>query len=239
MALSALTKQASRLAPRVPAVANASAPQARVAIQRLYGCGAMMMASSSSRAVRRRNLAGRDATDQAVDGRQPAEVDRPGLHDVQRGGCRRGRSAVGGDVDRRADDVDLAPLDAVRVDDGRDLVHRGRRRHPGRHQDGADVPGHDPAPRRPVRGRRRRAPRLVDSVIRGRVPVGGSVSLTIRLNTSRRRSRHGWPARSRVNSTALPSLATPSDSLMRNEHGSTDVPSVAPEQSVFSLTLSE
>ena len=44
------TRQASRLAPRVPAVANASAPQARVAIQRLYGCGAVMMTSSSSRA---------------------------------------------------------------------------------------------------------------------------------------------------------------------------------------------
>ena len=90
--------------------------------------------------LRRRHLVGADAADQAVDGRQPTEVDRPGLHGVQRGGCRGSRSAVGGDVDRRADDVDLAALDAVRGDDGRDLVHRGRRGHPGRHQDGADVP---------------------------------------------------------------------------------------------------
>src|SRR3954462_3129104 len=34
--------------------------------------------------------------------------------------------------------------------------------------------------------------------------VGGSVSRTIRLKISRRRARHGWPARSRVVSTAFP-----------------------------------
>ena len=41
-------------------------------------------------------------------------------------------------------------------------------------------------------------------VIRGRLSVGGSVSLTMRFKISRRRARHGWPARSRVNSTMLP-----------------------------------
>ena len=77
---------------------------------------------------RRRHLARADTTDQAVDGRQSAEVHRPGLHDVQRAGRRRRRPAVCGDVDRRVDDVDLATLDAVRGGDGRHLVHRGGRR---------------------------------------------------------------------------------------------------------------
>ena len=91
--------------------------------------------------VRRRHLARADATDQTVDGRQSAEVHRPGLHDVQRAGRRRRRPTVGSDVDRRVDDIDLAALDTVRGGDGCHLVHRGGRRHPGRHQDGTDTPG--------------------------------------------------------------------------------------------------
>ncbi len=141
MALRALTRQASRPAPRVPAVANASAPQARVAIQRLYGCGAVMMASSSSRAcdgdtwparirpIRRSTAASRLKS-----------IDRDcTMCSVL--AARRRRPTVCGDVDRRVDDVDLATLDAVRGGDGRHLVHRGGRRHSGRHQDGADTPG--------------------------------------------------------------------------------------------------
>ena len=87
-------------------------------------------------------------------------------------------------MDRRVDDVDLATLDAVRGGDGRHLVHRGGRRHSGRHQDGTDAPGqieHLADPR--VVG----VVALVRSgfVIRGRLSVGGSVSRTIRLKISR------------------------------------------------------
>ena len=80
-----------------------------------------------------------DAGDQPVDGRQPAEVDGPGLHDVQRARCRQRRAAVDGDVDRRVNDVDLAAVDAVGGRDGGDLVHRRGGGHAGRHQDGPDV----------------------------------------------------------------------------------------------------
>jgi hypothetical protein len=138
MALNALTTQTNRPAPSVPAVANASAPQARVAIHRLYGCGAVTMAESSRRACVG-HLARADATDQAVDGGQAAEVHRPGLDGVQRAGRRRRRPAICGDVNRRVDDVDLTPLDAVRGADGRHLVHRRGGGRSGRHQDGADV----------------------------------------------------------------------------------------------------
>ena len=141
MALSALTRQASKLAPRVPAVAKASAPQARVAIQRLYGCGAVTDRVEFVACIRRGHLARPDATDEPIDGRQSTEVHRPGPHDVQRAGGRHGRTAVGGDVNRRVDDVDLAALEAVGAGDGAHLLHRGGRRHPGRHQDRADRPG--------------------------------------------------------------------------------------------------
>src|SRR5258705_404932 len=81
---------------------------------------------------------GADTADQAVDGRQSAEVDRPGLDDVQRAGRCRCRPAVYGHVDRRVDDIDLATLDAIRAGGGRHLVHRGGGRRPGRQQEGAD-----------------------------------------------------------------------------------------------------
>ena len=51
MVLSALMRQTRRSPPRVPAIENANAPQARVATQRLYGCGAVTILSSSARAV--------------------------------------------------------------------------------------------------------------------------------------------------------------------------------------------
>jgi hypothetical protein len=44
-------------------------------------------------------------------------------------------------VNRRVDDVDLAPFDAVRGGYGRNLLHGGRRRGSGCHQNGSDVPG--------------------------------------------------------------------------------------------------
>ena len=133
---------------------------------------------------RRRHLTRADATDQTVDGGQSAEVHRPGLHDVQRAGGRRRGPTVGRDVDRRVDDVDLAALDAVGAGDGRDLVHRGGGRHPGRHQNGADRPGQVEhlAHARAVGGVELCAAVLV---IRGRLPVGGSVSRTMRFRISR------------------------------------------------------
>ena len=67
-----------------------------------------MMASSSSRALVGATSPARIRRDQAVDRGQPAEVHRPGLHDVQRAGGRRCRPAVCGEVDRRVDDVDFA-----------------------------------------------------------------------------------------------------------------------------------
>jgi hypothetical protein len=90
---------------------------------------------------RRGHLTSADATGQTIDGRQSAEVHRPVLHDLQRAGRWQRGPTVGSDVDRRVDDVDFAALDTVRSGDGCHLVHRGGRRHPGRHQDGTDTPG--------------------------------------------------------------------------------------------------
>jgi hypothetical protein len=49
--LRALMRQTTRSPPNVPAIENANPPQARVAIQRLYGCGAVTILSSSARAL--------------------------------------------------------------------------------------------------------------------------------------------------------------------------------------------
>ena len=195
-----------------------------------------MMASRSSRAFDGEISCARIRAIKRSTAAKPAEVHRPGLHDVQRAGRRRRRPTVRGDVDRRVDDVDLTALDAIGGGDGRHLIHRGGRRHSGRHQDGADGPGeieHLAHPRVvgvvALPALRFRDPR---QAVGRRICFPNDSAQDLALTCSPRLAR---TITGQLHSTSLLTSTTAGC----NAQAPTDVPYVGPKLLVFSLTSSE